>query len=180
MKTRIKMQISSNSCPPAATKVPQKINKRRARNFILNVQKLYFQELNPSTPQLQLRPDTRPDKPNKFFKINYRVEQTNLHTQAGGTVRRGDGEMGSRQKGFFSAVGSLFFTPQSKSSKIWEAPPAPFRFSLVSIGKWVIAHVLDWEEKVLVVLGQSEKSLENFRLKVATLLIISRRRQRPQ
>lgn len=101
MKTRIKMQISSNSCPPAATKVPQKINKRRARNFILNVQKLYFQELNPSTPQLHFRPDTRPDKPNKFFKINYRVEQTNLHTQAGSTVRRGDGEMGSRQKGFF-------------------------------------------------------------------------------
>jgi len=24
-----------------------------------------------------------PDKPNKFFKINYRVEQTNLHTQEG-------------------------------------------------------------------------------------------------
>lgn len=176
MKTRIKMQISSNSCPPAATKVPQKINKRRARNFILNVQKLYFQELNPSTPRFHFRPDTRPDKPNKFFKINYRVEQTNLHTQAGDEEW---GEWGADKK-VFSLLLALFFTPQSKSSKIWEAPPAPFRFSLVSIGKWVIAHVLDWEEKVLVVVGQSEKSLENFRLKVATLLIISRRRQRAQ
>lgn len=109
MKTRIKMQISSNSCPPAATKVPQKINKRRARNFILNVQKLYFQELSPSTPQLQLRPDTRPDKPNKFFKINYRVEQTNLHTQAGGTVRRGMAEWGADKK-VFSLLLALSFS----------------------------------------------------------------------
>lgn len=128
MKTRIKMQISSNSCPPAATKVPQKINKRGARNFILNVQKLYFQDLNPSTPQLHFRPDTRPDKPNKFFKINYRVEQTNLHTQAGGTVRRGMGEWGADKKVFSLLLGlSLFHaTKQIKQNLRGSSCPVSF------------------------------------------------------
>lgn len=127
MKTRTKMQISSNSCPPAATKVPQKINKRRARNFILNVQKLYFQELNPSTPQHQLRPDTRPDKPNKFFKINYRVEQTNLHTQAG------DGEWGNgwQTKRFFSLLLALSFSRHKANQAKFERLLLP-RFVLVS------------------------------------------------
>lgn len=125
MKTRIKMQISSNSCPPAATKVSQKINKRRARNFILNVQKLYFQELSPSTPQLQLRPDTRPDKPNKFFKINYRVEQTNLHTQAGDEEW---GEWGADKKVFSLLLGlSLFHaTKQIKQNLRGSSCPVSF------------------------------------------------------
>lgn len=126
MKTRIKMQISSNSCPPAASKVPQKINKRKARNFILNVQKLYFQELNPSTPQLHFRPDTRPDKPNKFFKINYRVEQTNLHTQAG------DGEWGNGEqtKRFFLCCWLSFSRHKANQAK-FERLLLP-RFVLVS------------------------------------------------
>lgn len=55
----------------------------------------------PKTLLSRAEPNAHPtsDKPNKFFKINYRVEQTNLHIYGEGEGRGGWG--GGRQNGLF-------------------------------------------------------------------------------
>lgn len=102
------------------------------------------------------------DKPNKFFKINYRVEQTNLHIY-GGAAGVWVGAWADKMVYFF------LFTPQSKSRKFFESSHYPDRkmsYCTCCLGPG------GWQGEG----SRNEKSLEKLRPKVATLLIISRHR----
>lgn len=157
------MQISSNSWQTEREREGGRKKSNVNRKIHIKWPKTLLSRAEPNE-----RTNAHPtsDKPNKFFKINYRVEQTNLHIYT---------ERGRRQLGAVADKMFYFFlfTPQSKSRKFFESPHYPDRKMSYCTCCW-------WRRRRRGgrACGANEKSLEKLRLKVATLLIISRQRQR--